>query len=518
MGKPKVDLTGQKFGEWSVIEYAGNHFWKCECSCGVIKNIQSYSLKTGGSKSCGHNPRSSKLEDLTGKQFGEWTPLQYAGDSKWKCRCSCGEIKVVAAYDLKKGKSRNCGHNRKKPYRDLTGQRFGEMTVIKYLYKNRYLCKCSCGTEREVMGTNLLSGSTVSCGCKHMSPYTEEFMRSVISRYIEENNEKPFIADISRELNITHYYANQLINKYNLKGLVNTSFGSKYEKEIYDVIIEADSNIEVLTRNRSVLAENKELDLYIPSKRLAIEFNGDYWHSYEKKGSKYHQQKTLECAKAGIQLIHIFEHEWLDEDKKIKIINLLKNKIDNSKLIRIYARNCIVKQVDKAEEREFINKYHIQNYTESRVAYGLYFKDKLVSIMTFGIPRFGNTSEWELIRYCTSSNVAIVGGHDKIFKHFIKCHNPKSIVSYCDISKFKGSVYTKLGFNSTISDLTSPNYKWIKQDYNNISVLTRYQTQKQRLLDMGYGIYGDTEDEIMTNMGYIKVYDSGNLRLHWYST
>mgnify|MGYP007037140579 CR=1 FL=1 len=64
--------------------------------------------------------------------------------------------------------------------------------------------------------------------------------------------------------------------------------------------------------------------------------------------------------------------------------------------------------------------------------------------MTFGKPRYNKNYEYELIRYCSSKN--IVGGAEKLFNYFIKTYNPKSIISYCDWSKFNGDVYLKLGF------------------------------------------------------------------------
>lgn len=51
---------------------------------------------------------SRKPEDLTNKQFGEWTALEYLGHSTWKCRCSCGTISNVGTYALKNGKSTKC--------------------------------------------------------------------------------------------------------------------------------------------------------------------------------------------------------------------------------------------------------------------------------------------------------------------------------------------------------------------------------------------------------------------------
>ena len=71
--------------------------------------------------------------------------------------------------------------------------------------------------------------------------------------------------------------------------------------------------------------------------------------------------------------------------------------------------------------------------------WGLYYNNELVSMMTFGNPRYTKKVQYELIRYCSSRT--IVGGANKLFNYFIQNYQPQSIVSYCDTSKFEGAVY-----------------------------------------------------------------------------
>lgn len=113
--------------------------------------------------------------DLQGQVFGEWTVIAPAtpdkyGRKKWLCRCSCGKERVVSDDNLRSGKSRSCGH--KKPIRsDLTGMRFGRLTVLRFdryetrLHSAVWRCLCDCGNETSVSATNLKSGHTTSCGC-----------------------------------------------------------------------------------------------------------------------------------------------------------------------------------------------------------------------------------------------------------------------------------------------------------------------------------------------------------------
>ena len=131
--------------------------------------------------------------------------------------------------------------------------------------------------------------------------------------------------------------------------------------------------------------------------------------------------------------------------------------------------------------------------------------------MSFGNPRFNNEYEYELIRLCWKDNIKVVGGSEKLFTYFKNSYKPSSIVTYCNISKFGGKVYTSLGFK--LCGITETNYVWTKNKFN--ETLTRYQTQKHKLVEQGLGTEEQTEDEIMKQLGYIKVYDSGNIILEW---
>ena len=91
---------------------------------------------------------------------------------------------------------------------------------------------------------------------------------------------------------------------------------------------------------------------------------------------------------------------------------------------------------------------------------------------------------------------------------------PQSIITYSDISKFTGNVYTRLKFKPIQPNpITEPNYIWV--DKKTGSVLTRYKTQKHKLLEFGIGNIEQTENEIMLEQGYYKIYNSGNIKLEY---
>lgn len=121
MRKPVLDLAGQKYHRWTVLEQAGlskdqKILWRCRCDCGMERLVRGYKLTNGDSKSCGcikHRP-SWRRKDLTGKVFGRLTVLSLAasrrpGFLRWLCQCYCGNQKEVLAQDLRNGHTTSCG-------------------------------------------------------------------------------------------------------------------------------------------------------------------------------------------------------------------------------------------------------------------------------------------------------------------------------------------------------------------------------------------------------------------------
>ena len=502
------DLRERTFVHLTVVDYIGNSKWLCKCDCGNISIVRGSDLKSGRVVSCGHVSKTGKLVDLSGKQFNKWTVLEYAGDRQWLCRCKCGREKKVWAKFLKSGQSKSCGHS---IIEERLGDKFGHLRVIGRENLYRWICKCDCGNIVVVSGQNLLSGKTQSCGCKSASnpKYTKHDIESILEILKVELGRNPYFSEFSSRLNVVDSAAYNYLNKYNLKDKIAHSEGSRYEREIVDIL--SSKFKDVIVHDRDLL-HGMELDIYIPEIKTAIEFNGTYWHCTLQKYKNYHQDKTIVCAKQGIRLIHIFEYEWKDIIIKNKLINMLVKDTRN-----VGARNTYIKEIDVNTEREFLDKYHLSGYTASYIKLGCFDKKthELLGVMTFGKPRFNNNYEYEIIRLCWKDDICVIGGIEKLFKYFLNNFNPKSILTYSDISKFTGNCYSKIGFRTSADSITEPNYKWVSLDSN--TVLTRYQTQKHKLIDKGLGNINQTEDEIMENLNFVKVYDSGNLKLEWTS-
>lgn len=144
--KVKENLKGLASNYWTVIEFDANKteqrkrtIWVCKCVCGTIGFISTYDLKSGKSKSCGcQSP--NKLKDLTGKKFGKLTVLERTNEKKgayyyWLCICECGNTHKAHGGGLRNGKIKSCGCLVKESaaprLKNLIGKRFGNLTVIK---------------------------------------------------------------------------------------------------------------------------------------------------------------------------------------------------------------------------------------------------------------------------------------------------------------------------------------------------------------------------------------------------
>lgn len=201
-----IDLTGQTINGIIVIEQApkrcGKIMWKCQCFCGKIFEVESYSLRSGHTRSCGCLKDKIK-KDETGKTYGLLTVLGPAESHKgegatWLCECKCGKKIIVRGSALRGGQT-SCGcqrikslveYNKKNNVIDITGQRFGLLEAIEPTDQRNnnkvvWKCKCDCGNICYVSGTRLRNGDTKSCGCLKNS--YGEFQ---ISKILTDNNIK----------------------------------------------------------------------------------------------------------------------------------------------------------------------------------------------------------------------------------------------------------------------------------------------------------------------------------------
>lgn len=267
----------------------------------------------------------------------------------------------------------------------------------------------------------------------------------------------------------------------------------------------------LIYRDRNVL-DGCELDIYIPSYKIAVEYNGLYWHSNKYKEDKnYHLKKTELCENHGIRLIQIFEDEYINH-KEI-VLNKLKHLFNQSDNLRkIMGRKCTINAITNKMAKEFLEKYHIQGYVASTVHLGAFYNNELVAVMTF----IKRKNEWELNRFASNYNYVCQGIGGKLFKYFIKNYNPKVIKSFADrrwSSLKTKNIYDNLGFIQ--EKILLPDYRYILTKRNLIKRIHKFAFRKQ-ILHKKYGLpLTMTEKEMTEKLGYYRIYDCGLIKYVW---
>lgn len=284
-------MIGKIFGVYKVIEedketskLKSKKYWKCKCQkCGNIVSVRTDGLKRlpKGCPKCRYN------NDYIGKQFGRLVVIEKGRTDKnghiyWICKCQCGNIKEIAGSSLKEGKIQSCGclHSELMSavnFIDLTGQKFGKLTVIKRANdigdgRVKWLCQCDCGNTIIVQSNNLKNGHTSSCGC--LCSKGELLIR-------------------------------QLLIKLNYKFLTEYKF--------FDL-------------------PNRRFDFYLPDINTCIEYDGKQhfnfvgtWHQTKEQfelAIQRDKEKTEYCEKHNIRLIRIpyYDYDKLNENYLDKIL------------------------------------------------------------------------------------------------------------------------------------------------------------------------------------------------------
>ena len=222
---------------------------------------------------------------------------------------------------------------------------------------------------------------------------------------------------------LSEYSLNKLKDNYKISlGLYeNTESKSKPEEEIVEYIQSLGiTNIKRVDRN---ILKSGEIDIYLPDYNFAIEHDGLYYHTVRMgKYKSYHLDKTNGCGSKGIYLIHIFGDEWEYKSQilKSKIKHIL-GKNDNYK---IYARKCIIKEIDMREKNRFLAENHIQGMDNSSIKLGAFYNNELIAVITFD--KYNVENYYELNRLATSIKYNCVGVCSKLLSYFIKTTIPNT--------------------------------------------------------------------------------------------
>lgn len=286
-------------------------------------------------------------------------------------------------------------------------------------------------------------------------------------------------------------------------------FKSKAEKEISGLIEQC--GYSVLLNNKQIL-NGVEIDIYVPELKLGIEYNGNYYHTENLgKDKYYHLNKQNTAKKYGVNLIHIFEDEWIL--KKDICISKIKHIIGKNNSSKIYARKTKISHINNDVCYEFLEKNHIQGYSnKSKYNIGAYYNDMLIGVMCF----YKEKNNWVLNRFATNIDFICVGVGSKLLSHFIKNISENlDIITFGDrnwIHNESENIYTKLGFE--LDKILKPDYKYFNPKISRYKRLHKFGFRKKILLNKYPDILNNemTENEMTKIIGCQKIWDCGLFR------
>ncbi|MBO7734837.1 MAG: hypothetical protein J6S67_19915 [Methanobrevibacter sp.] len=355
-------------------------------------------------------------------------------------------------------------------------------------------------------------------------PIKEKAKRTILEKYGVDNVSKlDWVVEKIRNSHIEHHggigwasdslmeeYKTSMRNRYGveyacmLPQCYNAKHGSNSQPNLRFIKLCDKNSINI--DEREFIIGNFRYDFRIGN--TLVEIDPSYTHNSTVKykgigrqmNPSYHANKTQNAVNSGYRCMHVFD--W---DDLSKIANILKPKQT------LFARKCVVREIDESVSLPFIEMVHLQGYSKSSIHIGLFYDDVLVSVMTFGKPKNNKNYQYELIRYCYTAN--IIGGPEKLFRYFVKNYSPKSIISYCDLSKFSGEMYKRLGFSELRK--TKPLKHWY-------SVREKRHITDNLLKKKGCNrLFGESfekdipNDTMMINRGYVEVYDCGQQSYTW---
>jgi len=276
---------------------------------------------------------------------------------------------------------------------------------------------------------------------------------------------------------------------------VCTGGDSKPQLEIFEYV-RSISN-DAMSSDKTCISP-LELDVYVPSKDFAVEYNGLYWHCEKNKDRSYHQGKTNKALQNDIQLLHIYADDW--EHKRPIVESMIRYRL-NATSVKISARKCELVELIATERRQFLNECHLDGDVSAKTAFGLRFNGELVAVLSLRTP-FHKTwrDHIEVARFATKLNTSVAGGLSRLVKaasDWAKQRKYKGMLSYVDGRVGVGNGYIRAGFG--VHGKTPPTFWWTdyKQRFNRFN----YRADKERNM---------SEREVADEAGVVRIYGCEN--------
>lgn len=456
---------------------------KVKCDCGTEKEIRKDGFRAGIVKSCGclakecgKKQGALNRKSLIGNTYGFLTVVGEEGSCKngasifRTCVCVCGKVVSINGTHLTRGMIQSCGCKTKELRKTTCLEKYGGNAPM-----------CSETTKEKSKSTNL---ERYGHACSFQNEEVKaKFRKNFVDKYGVDNPTKnPEILAKARAA-----YS---------EVMQTSQYRSKEEKVIQDWV----ESLGLCTSHFS--AGKYELDVFIPSLNIGIEYNGLHWHTEDRRGRKYHLDKTEFYAEKGIRVIHVWEHEWLTRQEQVK--NFLKSALGKNEL-KIGARKCDFREINKREAWAFIDDRHIQPHNQrTTLAIGAYFEGKLVAVATFSTHHRDNHTP-VLDRFVCEHGVTVSGALAKITK-LASAHFKQKIVTWAHRTLSEGRGYVAAGWKQT--EVLQPDYFYVSATGKAISK----QARKKSTMKTPAGM---TEAEHAKQDGLSRIYDCGKIRFEY---
>lgn len=412
----------------------------------------------------------------------EYTP----GKTQGTFRCDHDHTFTTSVANARKGGCPVCSGRSKLTVEQINARITSGVTCIERTHQSKALFRCNtCEHEYETTVSSVLKGH----GCAVCNRRSKDRLSidTITDRLSNRRITLISYAGTTGAPGTTmmcssgHIWSNTVNNVFNGSGCPVCAMSltvSQPEQEMYDLILQYFPDAQQSVRN---VISPYELDVYIPSLKIAFEMNGVYWHNDLRVDKSYHIRKRELCESKGVRLVSVCDKDWEERHKQCEALILNVLRVSSGE--KYDARKCTVKSVPSAEYRNFMNEYHIQGAVNASFRIGLYAGDLLVACMSF--------SGKEMKRYASRGHVR--GGASKLFKHsgLTECF------TYTDLDHFTGETYRHLGFSPV--DKVTIGYRVFHQG----KMTSRHEWMRHKL--QGYG----TQHEIMDKMGALRIWNSG---------
>jgi len=273
--------------------------------------------------------------------------------------------------------------------------------------------------------------------------------------------------------------------------------GSRTQEEVAKFV--ESLQLEIKRNDRKEL-QGQELDIFVPSKMVAVEYNGLYWHSHTNKSSSYHNNKSCFARAAGIKLIHVFEDEWRDKRDIVKSIISAKLGLCTS---RIGARKCSIRILTHEDRSKFFNANHLDGDSMSKIAWGLISPEgEVVYALSVRKPFHKRHDDGLEVARCAPKIGHIIPGGlsrlTKMAKRWCAEQGYNNLITYVDTRLGgTGNGYLSAGFKQ--SSVTPPRFWW-----------TNFDDRFNRFKYRANSAEGLTEAQVAEAAGVVKIWGCEN--------